>query len=453
MLEELDTAEAASTLDQLRVRTLAVPPVAVDAVYALWQHRSAHLWSPPAGVRAVAAGTAVRLCASGPQRFAKLREAGTRLWRSFDADHGTDAPAPRLWGGFAFAPGSAAHGPWRAFGDASFVLPRLTYWTDGQRAWLQAIGASSNDSLERDLAQAHAAIARIATDRERGDGEVGDGAQDRAYEAPPCVIAPPDAAGWQRQVDDILRSIDAGQVRKVVAALCARVTFDRSPSVAGVLANLRGETGPVWRFAFTRDGTTFLGATPELLVRRRADLVDSLALAGTLAKSAGGAEDLMASAKDRSEHAFVRDGIVEALAPLCGDCVAPAVPTVLELRRLYHLATPIRARLARHAHVLELCRHLHPTPATCGTPRAGAMDTILSNEAAPRGWYASPVGWFDAAGDGEFVVGLRSGLVADREAWVHAGAGIVAGSRADRELAETRLKQRVLLRAFGLSDT
>jgi menaquinone-specific isochorismate synthase len=267
------------------------------------------------------------------------------------------------------------------------------------------------------------------------------------------VIAPPDAAGWQRQIDDILESIDAGRVRKVVAALCARVTFDRSPSVAGVLANLRSETGPVWRFAFARDAAVFLGATPELLVRRRDDLVDSLALAGTLAKSAGGAEDLMASAKDRSEHAFVRDGIVEALAPLCVDCVAPAVPTVLELRRLYHLATPITARLSRRAHVLDLCQHLHPTPATCGTPRAGALDAILSNETAPRGWYASPVGWFDAAGDGEFVVGLRSGLVADREAWVHAGAGIVAGSRADRELAETRLKQRVLLRAFGLAET
>jgi isochorismate synthase EntC len=187
-------------------------------------------------------------------------------------------------------------------------------------------------------------------------------------------------------------------------------------------------------------------------VRRCAERVESEALAGTLARSAGSGDDLLASAKDRSEHAFVRDGIVEALAPLCGELRVPDVPRVRELRRLYHLATPIRGRLARRTHVLELCERLHPTPATCGTPRARALDMILSTEATPRGWYAAPLGWFDATGDGEFVVGLRSGLVAGREAHVHAGAGIVAGSRADRELAEAQLKQRVLLRALGLPD-
>jgi isochorismate synthase len=339
----------------------------------------------------------------------------------------------------------AAHAPWHDFGDASFNLPRWTYWTDGERGWLQVAGTRGRDALARDVASATASLAQA----EFGAAETGsDGGADA--EAPPYRIEPPDAAAWRRQIAHILAAIDAGQVRKVVAALCAKVAFERPPSVLHVLANLRRETGPVWRFAMARNGATFLGASPEILVRRRGEFVESEALAGTLAKANGNGSDLLASAKDRSEHEFVCDGIVDALAPLCSELHVPDAPAVRELKRLYHLATPIRGRLAADVHVLDLCERLHPTPATGGTPRERALDMILATEATPRGWYAAPVGWFDVHGDGEFIVALRSGLVTGHAAYVHAGAGIVAGSRADKELAEAELKQRVMLRALGL---
>lgn len=442
MLDDLAALGTDSALEQIRVTTLAAPVAAIDAVYALWQHDNALLWAPPAGMCAVAAGTAAHLRASGPRRIARLHAASRRLWQSLDSERNPGAPAPRLWGGLAFAPGAAARAPWTEFGDASFVLPRLTYWTDGNRAWLQAAGRHGDAAPERALLAAHAALARLAHD-DRAAGP---------YRAPACTIAPVDADAWRQQVEDILEAIDAGQARKVVAALCATVKFERAPAVAGVLANLRGETGPVWRFAFTRGGATFLGASPELLVRRHGDAVESEALAGTLAKSNGHGADLLASGKDRSEHQFVCDGIVEALAPLCSRIDVPPAPTVRELKRLFHLATPIRGRLSHDVHVLELCERLHPTPATGGTPRNRALEMIQTTEATPRGWYAAPLGWFDASGDGELVVALRSGLIYGSSAYVHAGAGIVAGSRADKELAETQLKQRVLLRALGLAD-
>lgn len=442
MLDDLAAPGADSALEQIRVTTVAAPVAAPDAVYRLWQHDEAMLWDPPAGLRAVTAGTAAHLRASGPRRIACLHEASRKLWQAIESDHCADAPAPRLWGGLAFAPGAAAREPWQGFGDASFVLPRLTYWTDGARAWLQAAGPCG-DALERALAAASTAIAQAT----QGGGHTAG-----PYRAPAGAIAPPDEPAWRQQVDDILEAIDAGQARKVVVALCARVAFDDPPSVAGVLANLRGETGPVWRFAFARGGATFLGATPEILVRRRGDCIESEALAGTLAKSGGSGADLLASAKDRSEHQFVCDGIAQALAPLCSWIDVPSAPAVRELRRLFHLATPIRGRLHGSTHVLELCERLHPTPATGGTPRDRALQIILTTEATPRGWYAAPLGWFDAVGDGELVVALRSGLLAGRSAYVHAGAGIVAGSRADKELAEVQLKQRVLLRALGLAD-
>jgi isochorismate synthase EntC len=101
--------------------------------------------------------------------------------------------------------------------------------------------------------------------------------------------------------------------------------------------------------------------------------------------------------------------------------------------------------------VLDLVDALHPTPAVGGVPTASALDWIATHEPAPRGWYAGPVGWFDAAGDGEFAVALRSGLLVGNRAYVYAGAGIVAESDADAEYAETDLKQRALLGALGVA--
>lgn len=442
MLDDLAALETDSALEQIQAIADVAPVVPIDAVFALWQNNEPMLWSPPSGLRAVAAGTAARLSASGACRIARLHDASRRLWRSLDCDSATSAPAPRLWGGLAFAPGAAARAPWCEFGDAIFVLPRVTYWTDGERAWLQAAGRRGATELEAELTAARIALARLPQHDPAAE----------PYRSPACSIAAADADAWRQQVEGILEAIDAGRVRKVVAAVCARVTFEDAPSVAGVLANLRGETGPVWRFAFTRGSATFLGATPEILVRKRGNRVESEALAGTLARSGGNGGDLLASAKDRSEHQFVCDGIVEALAPLCSRIEVPAAPMVRELKLLFHLATPIRGWLDRDTHVLELCERLHPAPATGGTPRNRALKMIQATEATPRGWYAAPLGWFDASGDGELVVALRSGLISGRMAYVHAGAGIVAGSCADKELAETQLKQRVLLRALGLAD-
>lgn len=447
MPDETPLLPTAAVAERLTITTRAVPVVPLDSVYRVWQQHASLLWHPPAGWQAVAAGAVAILEADGPRRFAQLHRASVALLRALDPDC-ADAPTPRLWGGFAFAPGAADRAPWTGFGDASFVLPRLTYWSDGDRAWLQGIGCPLDAALAVDLAAAEDAIAHIAS----GAGPSG---QPISVPAAPVVrsLVPTPATAWRSQVNGILDAIRAGDVRKVVAARCATVMFEQPLSVGRVLRNLQEETGPVWRYALTRDGATLLGATPELLVSRRDRDVRAEALAGTLAKANGSEDDLMASAKDRSEHQFVCEAISEALAPLCSELTRPGTPTVRALRRLFHLATPIRGHLAQDTHVLDLCDRLHPTPATCGTPRDRALPMILASESTPRGWYAAPVGWFDASGDGEFVVALRSGLVRGDTAYVYAGAGIVAGSCAEKELAETELKQRVLLRALGVRST
>lgn len=143
------------------------------------------------------------------------------------------------------------------------------------------------------------------------------------------------------------------------------------------------------------------------------------------------------------------DAIVRRLEPLCSCLHVAPEPRVRELREVLHLHTPIRGTLTRPRHVLELVEGLHPTPAVGGVPTAEALRWIPEHEPDERGWYAAPVGWFDAAGDGEFAVALRSCVLRGREAYLYAGAGIVRDSDPELEYHEMELKKQALLRALG----
>jgi len=202
----------------------------------------------------------------------------------------------------------------------------------------------------------------------------------------------------------------------------------------------------------------FIGASPELLVRRDGQEVSSYPLAGTVARSGDKAADdalvagLMASSKERAEHRVVIDHLVEVLGPLCDRLELPETPVILGLRNVSHLATPIHGQLARRQDriptALELVAVLHPTAAVGGHPTADAVAYLAKVEGFDRGCYAGPVGWVDARGDGAWALGIRSAQVEGNRARMYAGNGIVAGSDPARELAETQLKLQALLAAL-----
>ncbi|HXZ83346.1 MAG TPA: isochorismate synthase [Acidimicrobiales bacterium] len=210
--------------------------------------------------------------------------------------------------------------------------------------------------------------------------------------------------------------------------------------------------------AFAIDG--FVGASPELLVRRRDRLIGSRPLAGTVARSGDRSEDaraaaeLLASPKDRLEHRYVVEAIIATFARHAGDVAVPEKPELLELRNVIHLATPVSGTLhavgpdGRLPSALGLALELHPTPAVAGVPREAALAYLDKAEDLDRGRFAGPVGWFDASGDGEWWIGIRSAVVDGARARLFAGAGIVAASDPATELAETQLKLQALLAAF-----
>ena len=273
----------------------------------------------------------------------------------------------------------------------------------------------------------------------------------------------PAPAGYADAVRAALARIEAGGLQKVVLARTLELDALEDWSVPDLLGELVARNPAATCLAVPLDDPAaprarwLVGASPELLLRRRGPSVLLRPLAGSAPRSPEPAEDvrradeLMSSDKDRREHAFVVEAIVEALSPFCRKVSAPE-PELLATPAVWHLATRITALLSDTATTsVDLVAALHPTPAVGGSPRAAALDVIREVEGGPggidRGCYAGAVGWQDGDGDGEWVVAVRCAEVAGRTLRVFAGAGIVAGSDPDAEVAETAAKMRTVLDA------
>jgi isochorismate synthase len=205
-----------------------------------------------------------------------------------------------------------------------------------------------------------------------------------------------------------------------------------------------------------RDGDDcFLGATPEMLVQRQGSRIRADCLAGSAPRGATPAEDealaaaLLADDKERREHALVTEGLRDSLAGLCDDVHIAQTPTVRKMANVQHLHTPVEATVTGDRHILEFVERLHPTAAVAGLPRERSLCLIREQEGFSRGWYAGPIGWLDADGNGEFAVALRSALVRGNKAVLYAGCGIVQGSDPDREYEESRIKLEAMLWALS----
>jgi menaquinone-specific isochorismate synthase len=183
--------------------------------------------------------------------------------------------------------------------------------------------------------------------------------------------------------------------------------------------------------------------------------VSSRPLAGTVPRGETARADadaqraLARSTKSQVEHRYVVEDVAGALASLCGELVVPSEPSLVAFRSVAHLGTRVEGRLSESVPVLELVERLHPTAAVGGTPRTEALAFIAAHEAGSRGSWAGPVGWVDRAGQGEWMIAIRSALLEGSTSAVtlRAGAGIVAGSEPDQEADEVDVKLATVLDA------
>lgn len=259
---------------------------------------------------------------------------------------------------------------------------------------------------------------------------------------------------YRQAVQAAVNRITDGEVEKVVVA---RDLFASSPDpldISALLARLQEANTSSWTFHV--DG--LVGASPEMLIATRGDRVRSQVLAGSAPVTGDvGLDDitatrLKASAKDFAEHAYAARSVADRLVTVAD--VATRDPEVKRLSRIMHLATDISGTLREHHSSLALAGIVHPSAAVCGTPTDVAFRVIAELEGFDRGRYAGPVGWVDAAGDGEFVIALRCGQVTDDGTGIRlfAGGGIVAGSVPSDELAETARKFLPMYEALSPVD-
>jgi len=375
-------------------------------------------------------GAVASIEASGADRFRDASAALAALRDGID-DIESNVALPLAVGGFAFGD-DAPSSPWEGFPALRFFVPRVL-WVRiaGVRRMVVAYPPGREQTPHDLLAVADGAATRSNdTPAQRGD----------------------DGAAWRRRVEAAVEAIRDGRIEKIVLARRRTVRAAAAPAVPSLLRALAESRPSCFTFLLRWSGRTFLGSSPERLLRLADREVSADALAGTAPRGLSKSHDeslareLAASAKEGREHRIVVDAIREALAPLAVDIAAPAEPALVRLPEAHHLHTPVHARLAASPSpgLFDVAARLHPTPAVCGAPREEACRQLASEE-PDRGWYGGAVGWVSAGGDGELAVALRATLLDDRCAHVWAGAGIVEGSSPEREYDETERKMGSIL--------
>jgi salicylate biosynthesis isochorismate synthase/menaquinone-specific isochorismate synthase len=445
-----ENVEQAAARRRRTAVSVTVPVEGIDPCAAVFASRLASdrwfCWEQPdRGFALAALGVAHEVTSRGPDRFREVARECLGGETIFDEPPGLPAGAGAVWtGGFAFDPEGGSSSPWSSLAPASLALPELSICRSGGETFLtvNAVVHPGDDPG----AKVEALAARLA-----------------GLRSDPLPLLDPHPTSrveidsvrtpeeFERSVAVASERIEAGEMSKVVLAREVLVTAGSAHDPAALFGALREQFSSCFCFCCGTPEAAFVGASPELLLRRSGASVSTVALAGSTRRSSDPAvddhlgEQLLRSDKDRREQAIVTERISRALRPHAVWVEAAPEPEIVKVANIQHLATPVVAQLAEPRSAVELAGMLHPTPAVGGEPWSPAAAAISDLEQMDRGWYAGPVGWMDATEDGEFCVALRSALLRDREARLYAGVGVVAGSDPAAELAETEIKLQALL--------
>jgi menaquinone-specific isochorismate synthase len=349
---------------------------------------------------------------SGPNRFADARHWWEKQLEKFAITnnvHGSGT-GPVLFTSFAFA----------AEDPSVLVIPAVIVGKRKETSWITWFGSDAQPALKT--------------------------APDHISNAPMSWQEEPNADNdWKNKVVTAVQRIQKGELDKVVLARDITVKSEKNIDARVILHKLAAEYPTTWKYSVSN----LVGATPELLLRLSRGMITSRVLAGTISKTGDDAKDLTLagslarSSKDLAEHEYAVRSVADAIEQFCTSTNVPESPFVLHLANVMHLATDVTGALAEklaHVDAFTILDQLHPSAAVCGTPRPKAAALISEIEGISRGRYAGPVGWIDAAGDGELGIALRGGQINGDSIRIFAGCGIVDGSDPEIELAETNAK-------------
>jgi menaquinone-specific isochorismate synthase len=434
------------TLVSITIQVENLDPLAV--LESIFEPGERHFYAerPAEGWAIAGAESVLDFSASGPARFEACQRFIDRALEDtvVVGEQGAAFAGPHFFASFSFLD---AVTPGEPFEAACVFVPR---WQVGHRdgattavANLLIEGDSPVEALSTKVWNAHAKFRSFDF-----------GAHARPAGRPPAVASVDEVGGrrsYEAAVSRALERIAKGEFEKIVLARAKDVRASAELHPLRLLNGLRQRFPDCNTFSVANGkGQSFIGASPERLLRVEDGVVSTEALAGSADRGATASEDaslgnrLLHSEKDIREQRIVLDSIVRNLAPLGLDLRYSARPLLKRLSNVQHLHTPVEAKLPKGVRLLDMLGRLHPTPAVGGTPRDVAVPLIAELEAFPRGLYGGAIGWIDSRGAGEFIVALRSALIEGSRARMYAGAGIVDGSSPQNELAETELKFRAM---------
>ena len=426
------------------VLSLAMPINGVDPLHQLpllaGDAPFRFLWDGAPGLCLAAAGHCQSLDLAGPRRF-ELTQRFSDATLARLTDTNPEAPSqarPRILLAFSFFD-HASERQRRLWGSppVQAVLPRWQLSRHGPEGWLRVNGVVTDAAEARELAEQLWLKAETLT-------------SPLSWNGLPWHVSVPGTTSqqpWQEcyrpALSQGLDLVESGELHKLVVAVRQSIQLEKPLNPLPLLFRLRLQQSGSCRYLWQRtEGDAFFGASPERLLRIRGNQLRSDALAGTASRNDNG-QNLLRSDKDRREHQLVVESISSHLKGLGLSPQHPSRPQLARQGHLVHLHTPITANARGHL-PLNLAGALHPTPAVAGLPLRDAMAWLRALEPFDRGGYAGPIGWIDSAGDAELRVAIRCGHARGSILDLTAGAGLVKGSIAEKELQEVSLKLAVL---------
>ncbi|MTI88696.1 MAG: isochorismate synthase [Balneolaceae bacterium] len=446
---------------QDRYLSCSISITEVDPLAVLEQHGQTHAfqyyWEKPSDKFAIAAaGTLERIQSTGSGRFkessSKGKELLSRVQHVSSLQH--HLATVHLLGGFSFFDHNIGDA-WREFGAGSFTLPEWTIVREGRFTVLTITkGITPSGSIQEIYNRFLTTLNELEEVCKAGSYSI------PAKKSWKTDVNVPDAYSlenkqWTDAIENATDLIKSGEFKKVVLARQLKVKLNQPVSDTHILNNLRHQYPDCFSFLIRQNAeSSFIGCTPERLASFKKRLVFTEGLAGSISRGKTASEDavleheLLHSKKDLSEHSFVLDAIEENLNRFSEVLEHPEKPKIKKLSNVQHLYTPVRAKIRDDVSRTEVLAKLHPTPAVGGYPREQAVPFIHKLEHFDRGWYAAPIGWINAHGEGEFAVAIRSGLIKKEEVCFFAGCGIVRDSDPQKEWEETNLKFIPMLTAL-----
>ncbi|MEO8801835.1 MAG: aminodeoxychorismate synthase component I [Rudaea sp.] len=255
------------------------------------------------------------------------------------------------------------------------------------------------------------------------------------------------------RVHDYLR---AGDTYQVNLSREWRAELTQAPPAVDLYASLRRTNPAPFAGLLQWQDWALLSSSPERLVEVRGDRVQTRPIAGTCARSAGGDDaerirEMIAHPKERAEHVMLIDLQRNDLGRVCvpGSVRVDELMSVESYAHVHHIVSNVCGKLRANISPGDIIAALFPGGTITGCPKVRCMQIIAELESCGRGAYTGALGYLNRDGSMDLNILIRSLTQHRTSVAFRAGAGIVADSDAQHELAETRAKARGLLKALG----